>query len=123
MPRKKKIELSEVRRRSPFDLKIQGIKEDKTKNRRWVKKDRIGERKEMDGYRVVPGKSEDGTTKVKGMTLMERDRGLAEDSARNKELLTRQRTHSYKESLGQEVEKLSQKHDMDLHKVMKNYEK
>ena len=123
MPRpKKQPSVSTTTRRSIFDLKRYGITPDATKDYRWVRKDRIDERKEMDGYGLTKGTAEDGTTKAKGMVLMERSRDRADESRHLKEARIRQRTQSTKAIFGEEIEKLSKHYDTDLHKAAKDLE-
>ena len=108
--------------RDIFALGRFGIKEDPTKDRRWVDPKRIEERKHNDGYELYKGKgnSTDGTTRTKGnMVLMERNRELAEASKVNKAIRTNRQTSSSKEAFSEAVEVLSKKYDVDLHKLIK----
>ena len=108
--------------RSHFDLERFGVKDDPTKDRRWVAHERIEERKNNDGYTFVGGgKSSDGTVRTKGkMVLMERSRDRADESRIEKDLRTARQSSATKEDLGQRVEKLSEKYGINLHKYVKN---
>lgn len=112
--------------RSPFNPQMHGIKLDPKKDYRWVKENRIGERKEMDGFSFVKpsdGKNTSDTrVKSRGMTFMERPKILADESARRKELKTRQMTESYKGKLKEDVERLSGKHNKNLHEAYDDLE-
>lgn len=116
--------VKDLSRRSPFDPKNHGIAADPTKDRRWVAPDRIEERKHGDGYTFVkPTKegsaSSDGTVRTKGgMVLMERSKDIADQRAKEKELLTRRKTQSAKESLRNQVESLSSQSGRNLHKLV-----
>jgi hypothetical protein len=117
MPKRKKAYPSS-NRRSVFDLRRHGVDEDPSKDFRWVKKDRIEERREMDGFTLTKGQTSDGHVSVKGMTLMERSQDRAEESRHEKEARTREQSLSTRESVGREVEKLSSKWGMNLHKAV-----
>lgn len=109
-----------MKRRTPFDFEVNGIKKDPTKAYRWVTKNRIEERKNTDGYQPVkalPGhNTSDGYFHAKGMTLMERPKELEERSTKYKEHLTRTRSQATRSMLDNEAERLSSKHGRNLHK-------
>ena len=107
--------------KSHFDLDRFGVKDDPTKDRRWVKEERIEERKNNDGYTFVSGgKSSDGRHRTKGkMVLMERSRDRADESRMEKDIRTARQSSATKEKFGQEIEKLSQKYGINLHKYAK----
>lgn len=122
-PRKPKIEVGErLRGRSGLNPRVHEVTPDKTKDYRWVTKNRVSERKTMDGYTPVKGNAEDGTVRFKEMVLMERSKELADESRKEKQMRTRMRTQSAKEQLGTQVERLSRKYGIDLHKAMSDYE-
>lgn len=118
-----RIEVRDVKRRSPFDIKNHQVAEDPSKERRWVDPKRIDERK-MDHFQFVKpkegnGVKADGTIRTKGdMVLMERSMDVARERAKEKELLTRARTQSAKEVLRNRVEELSSQYGRNLHKYV-----
>jgi hypothetical protein len=121
------VEVVKSSRRSPFDLKNTGAKQDSTKSYRWVDPSRIEERKNADGFtftkRSDGSSGNDGTIRTKGnMVLMERSRDRDEEVRREKEALTRSKTRSTREDLGRVIEELSVKHGQDLHKHFRDEE-
>lgn len=113
-----------VRRRSPFDTKMHGIKPDPGKDRRWVDPKRIEERKHGSGYETVKPaetgvQTADRTVRTKGgMVLMERPIEKAIESQKEKEAFTRSRTQAAQEQMRDRVEDLSRKYGKNLHKVV-----
>lgn len=116
-PKKVNIEIISDPVRDGFDLRMYGIKRDPKLDYRWVARTRLEERTHVDGYKTVQKENGDDV-KYRGMTLMARPRKALDESSRRKEILTRQRTSSVKESLHQELEGLSRKWDQDLHKAV-----
>ncbi|MHC4951151.1 MAG: hypothetical protein ACYTEU_09240 [Planctomycetota bacterium] len=127
----KKINISDVSnlRPSAFDLKKFGINPDPAKDYRWSTPDRVEEHKHMHGYQLRQAKEgekqdESGHARTKGnMVLMERPRSLAQQSQARKILRTEQRTRAVRDMTRTEVEKLSSKHGVDLHKVLNHLER
>lgn len=129
------VEFVWTARRARLDPKNYGVNPDQTKDRRWVAIKRVSERKFKDGFSLVsPDKiasdpklkefidTSGGAIRYDNMVLMERPREIAEQSKREKEARTRQRTQAAKDSFRNEVEKLSSKHGMDLHKFVEKME-
>lgn len=119
-PKKTIVEVGEKFIRSPFALHGKGITPDPTKAYRWVRPDRIDERKYNDGYSIVTGGSAaDGTIRTKGnMVLMERSKDKDMEVAKEKELKVRRMTSAVKAGFREEVERLSSKHGVNLHKYV-----
>jgi len=118
----KKIEIGYQKRRSAFDPSSFGVKENPIKDRRWSAPDRVDEHKWNDGYEVYQAKG--GETKdasghvvTKGrMVLMERSKDKARESRAEKVIRTEQKTRQVKELRREDIEKLSRKHGIDLHR-------
>ena len=116
------IEVGYQRRPSAFDLKKFGIKVDPSKDYRWAAPNRVDEHKYLHGYSIHKATDgevhdENGHTRTKGdMVLMERNKDLARASQAEKILRTEQQTRSVREMRREEVEKLSRKHGIDLHR-------
>lgn len=91
---------------------------DKKIDLRWADPRRVDEHKNRNGYTTVAGQSSDGTVKVKGMILMERQRSLAEESQKAKEYRTKQQTQASREMLRNEAERLSRETGRDVHKLI-----
>ena len=129
MPRGRKktvsIEVLQSYDPSPMSMKAVGVKEDQTKERRWVSRKRIDERKNVNGYAFVTKDDSDRPDKQvwsKGMALMERSRQVADESAMRKQIRTIQQNSATKEDFNERIEKLSRHHGKNLHKNMFNEE-
>ena len=107
------------KRKSPFDLKVHGVEARPDRDYRWVREDRVQERQNSDGY-VKSSRKKDDLNKepinVKGMILMDRPKEMAEESRKYKEAETRARSQAVRHNLDEEVEKMSSKHGVNLHK-------
>jgi hypothetical protein len=116
------IEIGQQRRPSAFDLKRFNIKIDPSKDYRWADPKRVDEHKYLNGYEIHKAKDgevhdESGHTRTKGnMVLMERNKDLARESTARKILRTEQQTRNVREMRREEIEKLSSKHGVDLHR-------
>ena len=101
--------------RGPFSLSQFGVKEDPTKQRRWVRNDRIDERKYNDGFTLVGGKATDGTVRTKGnMVLMERSRDKADVVDQKKQEAVARQTSTSKEDFDRRMVELSRRHGREL---------
>lgn len=118
-----KIPLAAMVNRSAFQIGQFGIEQDKTKDYRWVDPKRIEERKYNDGYELVTTEAaptSDKTIRTKGnMVLMARSKDRAVESEKAKELRTARQNSATREDFERQVEALSRKYDMDLHRHIK----
>lgn len=123
---KKNIPIAAFVSRSPFALGKFGIQADPTKDYRWVTEKRISERKFNDGYELVTNDTagtSDKTIRTKdNMALMVRSRDKADESAKAKHYETIRRESASREDFDERIERLSRKHDMNLHKNITNEE-
>ena len=124
------IESGRSARPSAFDLRRFGITPDKNTDYRWSDPSRVDEHKFNDGYSVYnakdgESKDESGHVRTKGnMVLMERPKELADESRASKILRTEQQTRAVRSMRRDEIEALSSKHGIDLHKhFLDKYEK
>lgn len=122
------VEIIRAERRTPFNLKNTGVKLDPSKGYRWVDPKRIEERKNADGFvfskKADGSASSDGTIRAKDMVLMERSRERDLESAKEKELRTMSKTRSVRQDhLSSQLEELSSRHGINLHKLVTNEEK
>lgn len=119
------------KRRSPFDFENIGIQRSPGKSYRWVRKDRLEERKNSDGYQftkpplntstqsMLEGAStSEKTIRVKGMYLMERPKDISMRRKKEKEALTRHQSSGVREQMARDTERLSHKYGVDLHKYV-----
>ena len=121
--KKVRIEYGDNPYRSAFDPRnlpkeVAAKFKDKGTDLRWADPRKVDEHKNSNGYKTVAGASSDGTTKVKGMILMERDRTLADESRKRKEYRTRQQAQATREMLRNEAERLSRQTGQDVHRLI-----
>jgi len=121
-----RVEVGYSKRPSAFDLGRFGIKKDPSKDYRWADPNRVDEHKNLHGYKIRQAregetKDESGHTRTKGrMVLMERDINLARESKARKALRTEAQIRNVKDLRREDVERLSRKHGIDLHKHFLN---
>lgn len=102
-----------------LDLKRFGVKEDPTKEFRWVRKDSSEYAKQQRGYETVKSdKSSDGSVGYKELVLMERSREAAVQEQKERETRARRQQQAAREELRERVEGLSSKHGRNLHKFV-----